>query len=66
VATFAWLQVCFMCLVFLRIFIHYLDIREDSRRRRYLYKFFGVFIYLYFLVMFAYVAVVGTHNLYSC
>lgn len=55
-----------MCLVFLRIFIHYLDIREDSRRRRYLYKFFGVFIYLYFLVMFAYVAVVGTHNLYSC
>lgn len=57
VTTFAWLQVSFMCVCFLRVFIHYLDMREDSRRRRYTYKFFGVIIYLYCLVMFTYVAV---------
>uniref|UniRef100_A0A7S0STV0 EF-hand domain-containing protein n=1 Tax=Mantoniella antarctica TaxID=81844 RepID=A0A7S0STV0_9CHLO len=59
VTTFAWFQVAFMCVCFLRIFLHYLDIQEDSAVRRYLYKMFAVFIYLYLLVMTTYVSVVA-------
>ena len=48
-----------MCVCFLRIFIHYLDMPESSRRRRYAYKFFAIFIVGYFLIMFAHVIVVA-------